>query len=241
MGTAKQPLTAVGAKRMGALITAIKPSTQAMLYRRSIAGDEPSVLTDIYQNDANIVIWQRKLAQVLEHAADHILNTKPALQISVTVTPQNAFTAISDALGDTHVAAVLSEDIAQLVDIFCCLFGLDRAGLRLTALDRAMCPRFHVDRVPCRLVTTYRGTATQWLPHHLVERSKLGAASQGKPDEQSGLFDKKNDIQQLSQGDVALLKGELWEGNENAGLVHRSPAINPGQNRLLLTLDFVSG
>lgn len=226
---------------MGALITTIKPPTQAMSYRRSISGNEPSVLTDIYQNDANIVIWQRKLSQVLEHAADHILSTKPTLQTSVTVTPQNAFTAINNALGDTQAAAALSEDIAQLVDMFCCLFDLNRTGLRLTALDLAMCPRFHVDRVPCRLVTTYRGPATQWLPHQLVDRSKLGAASQGKPDEQSGLFDKKNNIQQLSQGDVALLKGELWEGNENAGLVHRSPAINPGQNRLLLTLDFISG
>ncbi|WP_428354217.1 DUF1826 domain-containing protein [Methyloprofundus sp.] len=38
----------------------------------------------------------------------------------------------------------------------------------------------------------------------------------------------------------ALLKGERWEGNENAGLVHRSPAINEGERRLLLTLDFMN-
>jgi len=38
--------------------------------------------------------------------------------------------------------------------------------------------------------------------------------------------------------DVALLKGELWEGNEKAGLVHRSPAVPADHRRLLLTLDF---
>lgn len=62
----------------------------------------------------------------------------------------------------------------------------------------------------------------------------------GKPDSQSGLYKNQHDIQQLSCGDVALLKGELWEGNQNAGLVHRSPSVDQGQNRLLLTLDFVN-
>lgn len=56
-----------------------------------------------------------------------------------------------------------------MVDMFCCLFELKRAGLRLTVLDRAMCPRFHVDRVPCRLVTTYLGAATEWLPHTVAD------------------------------------------------------------------------
>jgi hypothetical protein len=47
-------------------------------------------------------------------------------------------------------------------------------------------------------------------------------------------------IQTLRAGDVALLKGESWENNEGAGLVHRSPAVKLGQQRLLLTLDFAS-
>ena len=54
------------------------------------------------------------------------------------------------------------------------LFELKSVGLRLTALGHAMCPRFHVDRVPCRLATTYFGSATEWLPHDRVNRSKLG-------------------------------------------------------------------
>ena len=45
-----------------------------------------------------------------------------------------------------------AQDIAQLVDKFFCLFDLKRAALRFLVLDRAMCPRFHVDRVPYRLV-----------------------------------------------------------------------------------------
>lgn len=101
-----------------------------------------------------------------------------------------------------------------------------------------MCPRFHVDKVPCRLITTYYGIATQWLPQYLVDRTKLGAGCSGKTDEDSGLLLEPNAIQQLEAGQVALLKGENWLNNQNAGLVHRSPQPGEGEKRLLLTLDF---
>ena len=155
----------------------------------------------------------------------------------MTLSPQDAFTPINKALGSSELTAVLSDDIAELVEMYCYLFDLGKVGLRLTALDKAMCPRFHVDKVPCRLVTTYQGVATEWLPHNVVDRSKLGHGSEGKTDEQSGLFSKLGDVQQLTSGDVALLKGESWEGNEGAGLVHRSPSMSAGERRLLLTLD----
>lgn len=122
--------------------------------------------------------------------------------------------------------------------MYCCLLGLQRAGLRLTTLDRAMCPRFRVDRVPCRLVTTYQGIATEWLQHSDVDRQHLGVRDSNASDKAVGLYQHETDIQQLACGDVAILKGELWTGNEGAGLVHRSPAVPVGQNRLLLTLDF---
>ena len=46
-------------------------------------------------------------------------------------------------------------------------------------------------------------------------------------------------IQHLSEGDIALLKGDEWEGNEGFGVIHRSPSLNDNETRLLLTLDFV--
>ena len=120
---------------------------------------------------------------------------------------------------------MLSKDIEELVEMFCYLFDLNRVGLRLTALDGAMCPKFHVDRIPCRLITTYHGIATEWLPHAKADRTKLGHGSQGKPDNQSGLFKTSKAIQKLNQGEVALLKGEGWRGNQGAGLIHRSPQL----------------
>ena len=92
--------------------------------------------------------------------------------------------------------------------------------------------------VPCRLLKTYTGIATQWIPHDLVDRSKLGVDCHNQSDEVSGLIQSETDIENLQSGQVALLKGERWEGNEGAGLVHRSPGLDEAECRLLLSLDF---
>ncbi len=198
---------------------------------------DPAILADVYREETNIVVWQRELSAGLEDSVERFLTSKRSFQTALTVAPQNGLSAIRQSLGATRQSE-LSEDIAELVEMFCCLFGLRRAGLRLAVLDLAMCPKFHVDRVPCRLVTTYRGAATEWLPHDVVDRSKLGPGNSGQRGTQSGVLRSRDDIRQLGCGDVALLKGELWEGNENAGLVHRSPEVSAGASRLLLTLDF---
>jgi hypothetical protein len=205
--------------------------------RHAAQSSELEVLTDIYREDTNIVVWQRQLPETLKNSIDAFVGSNPTFETSMTLTPQRALSSVRDALGDSSQLE-LSENIAELVDIFCCLFELKRAGLRLAILDHAMCPRFHVDKIPCRLVTTFHGIATEWLPHQVVNREKLGVGNNGKPDSTSGVSKSPHDIQRIFSGDVALLKGELWEGNEGAGLVHRSPALPAGQCRLLLTLDF---
>lgn len=199
-------------------------------------GDDPEVLADICQEDVNIAIWRRTTSARLEDAVEGFLAANPRFETAMTISPDSAHAKFSEATGGT-APTELVDNVAGLVDMFCYLFGLKRAGLRLATLNRAMCPRFHVDRVPCRLVTTYHGVATEWLPHQAIDRSKLGPGSSGQSDLDSGLFANQSDIQQLECGDVALLKGELWTGNEDAGLVHRSPAVPAGENRLLLTLD----
>jgi hypothetical protein len=215
-------------------------SLQPFQFRKGMEDTQHTVLTDIYQEDTNMVVWKRNLANNLEQAADAIIESQPTLEELLVVSPEEAFDSVKKLLGGSPEAELLAEDIANLVDMFCCLFDLKRGALRMTVLDRAMCPRFHVDRVPCRLVTTYQGIATEWLPHNVADRSKLGTGNMGKPDELSGLFDNISDIQQLKSGDVGLMKGELWHNNEGAGLIHRSPQVPNNTRRLVLTLDFMN-
>jgi len=206
--------------------------------KRSAESESVEVLTDIYQDDINISIWKRNLSSQLIQAAERVMSSKHQFSFSASLTPEGTFDSLYKALGANDDARLISDDIAEIVDMFCCLFDLKQVGLRLTELDRAMCPRFHVDRVPCRLVTTYSEVATEWLEHNNVDRSKLGTGNNGKSDAESGIYRDSKRINQLKCGEIALLKGESWLGNEGAGLVHRSPALSDNKKRLLLTLDF---
>lgn len=225
---------------MNAVTNVSDTESAQVIYRKPSQGDDPNVFTDIYQEDTNIVIWQREVSSELSTAVEHFLKHHTKKTAVLAVTPQSTHKVLCDTFDESNIMTALSDDITLLVDMFCCLFDLESAGLRLTVLDRAMCPRFHVDRIPCRLVTTYQGIATEWLNHNVIDRSKLGAGNQGKSDEESGLFQSVQDIKRLSEGDVALLKGENWDETQGAGLVHRSPTVSTGECRLLLTLDFIT-
>lgn len=205
--------------------------------RLHVANTQADGLADIYQDDVNIAIWQRQLRDDLTQECETLM-TKRTFSGHRLVLPSSKFSKLDSVFLDLAAFPHLLSDIQLLTEMYSCLFELDAVGLRLSPLRDSMCPKFHVDRVPSRLITTYLGRSTQWLPHHCVDRSKLGAGSAGLSDKLSGLYSAEQNIQNLTPGDVALLKGELWENNEGAGLVHRSPTVGPGETRLLLTLDF---
>lgn len=158
---------------------------------------------DIYKAEINIAIWRRQKQFLVKE----FLALNPTFQKEMILTPQDALSRISESFNNNMTE--VSEDIALLVEMFCYLFELKQAGMRLKVLDKAMFPKFHVDKVPCRLVTTYQGMATEWLPHELVDQTKLGWGCNGLPDSESGLYQSESDIQQLDCGDVALIKGTL--------------------------------
>ncbi|MFT6703135.1 MAG: hypothetical protein ACJAUM_003012 [Pseudomonadales bacterium] len=208
--------------------------------RFASAATSPQVLAYIYNEACNIAIWQRCLPAEFLQQLSQDLRTNSIVNKVLQIRADNIEDDIATIAQDRIYGEQLRAYIFDIVDMFCVLFDTKRVGLRLSVLNKAMCPRFHFDRVPCRLVTTFCGSGTQWLPSDKINPSKLGHASGGKSDEESGLMHKLDDIPQLSCGDVALLKGDTWEGNEGGALVHRSPALKPNENRLLMTIDFVA-
>ena len=145
-------------------------------FRRELKSEDPVVFAGIYQEQTNIAIWRRSLTEQLKSDVNRFLDSNPTFQTSTVVTKENAFLLISKHLNDDSQLQ-LAKNISHLVEIFCDLFEIEQAGLRLTSLDRAMCPKFHVDKLPCRLITTFQSVATEWLPHESVDRSKLGSGS----------------------------------------------------------------
>ncbi|KJY92459.1 DUF1826 domain-containing protein [Pseudoalteromonas piscicida] len=191
--------------------------------------EHATVLTKIYEPDTNIVIWQHALSPALKAEFGRYLETAKELELALQIATSNITCEVSEPLKRLNFSDAMVAHIIEIVDMFSCLFELRVVGFRLKMLKTAMCPKFHVDKVPVRLVTTLVGAGSEWLRNQHVSRdgNKLTVASEA-------------DAIQLACGDVALLKGERWEGNEGRGLVHRSPAVVIGEKRLLLTLDFIA-
>tara|TARA_B100002052_G_scaffold137096_1_gene125660 strand:- start:11601 stop:12272 length:672 start_codon:yes stop_codon:yes gene_type:complete len=212
----------------------VKMATQ----KNEILIKNSSNLSEIFKDDINISILKRTLDNDISNAANFLLKENPHLEFSHVVNKNNSYQVLTKELGSNKNHSILLEDISNLVKMFCNQFGIDSVWLRIDSIDKPMCPRFHVDNVKCRLVTTYAGPGTQWLPNESVDRSKLGHGNQGLPDEKSGLILDKMDIEQLDVGHIALLKGEAWSNNDGFGLVHRSPHVEGNYKRLYVTIDF---
>ncbi|MEL7023066.1 MAG: DUF1826 domain-containing protein [Pseudomonadota bacterium] len=206
--------------------------------RIPVIGQDRTILGDVYRDEVNLAVWQREVPEAVTDYLRSELVARQEFKVAMMVSAVNAREALAQAIGAGEDNALVS-DVVDLIEMFCCLFDIERVGLRLTTLSRAMCPKFHVDHLPCRLVTTYQGVGSEWIPEARVNRSRLLTGDDGSYDTAKPYSDEE-DIEQLSAGDVAILKGSGWLGNEHAGIVHRSPAVEAGENRLLMTLDFAN-
>jgi hypothetical protein len=194
-------------------------------------GESPKVLTDIFQDGVNMAVWQRRLPAQLEDFAALVISLGQPLAdqrvLDVNEHEPCVLPGLLREASDLQGYEGFVADVAWLVSAYTCLLGARRVGLRLRVLKGAMCPRFHVDNVPVRLLTTYTGPGSEWLAEGAIERSGLQRAEAPV-----------DNIRQLQAGEVAVLKGEKWLGNEGAGLIHRSPASQ--DPRLLLSLDWLA-
>ncbi|MFV3290663.1 DUF1826 domain-containing protein [Pseudomonas sp. NY11955] len=196
-----------------------------------VFGETPQVLTDVLQDGVNLAVWRRRLPAQLEDFAELAVSLgQPLADQRVIDVDERQMPVLPDLLreaADLHGYEAFVADVNWLLAAYTCLVGAKRVGLRLQVLEDPMCPRFHVDNVPLRLLTTYVGPGSEWLREQDSRRAELRTAQPP--------VDK---IQRLQAGEVAVLKGEKWQGNEGAGLVHRSP---PGQQgRVLLSLDWLA-
>lgn len=219
---------------MPALSAPLEQAADDGLPAQLALGDEIDALPRIFEDDINIAVMRRSLSAALQQSVQAQCQTERAWQLAWLGQPGDDLrTDLLKRLPAPEAAEPLVEDVQLLAEAMAYLFDTDTVGIRLRLLDAAMCPRFHVDNLPVRLVTTYQGPGSEWLPEAAVDRAGLGAPSTQKPE----IIRDPDAIQRLEVGDLALLKGGGWEGNEQRALVHRSPALIEGQKRLLLTID----
>ncbi|WNL42730.1 DUF1826 domain-containing protein [Halomonas sp. PAMB 3264] len=215
-------------------MTLQQQATDSRLPDHAAADADISVLPRIFDEAINIAVFERALPADIALSAKAQCQTERAWQFGWLGEINEAFTEdLRRHLPAPEAGEALIEDIATVASAVAFLFETDTVGVRLRLLNSAMCPRFHCDNLAVRLVTTYVGPGSEWLPEHAVNRLGLGAPRADRPEVAAD----PHAVQCLECGDIALIKGSGWIGCEERGLVHRSPALAGGEKRLLLTID----
>jgi hypothetical protein len=184
----------------------------------AVGSNDLADLASIYEPEVNLCLIHRQPEEPLRAFVTEYLRRPDEIDLAEVVQfEQFDFASLLPGCEENPGYVIWWQDVARLTSAFCDLFEIERVGLRLRTLDKPMCPRFHVDHVPCRLVCTYGGIGTEWLPDACVARSKLGPGAKGLPDEESGLILDETAICTMPAYGVALMKGDLWAGNEAHG------------------------
>ena len=101
-------------------------------------------------------------------------------------------------------------DIAHLCKIFSDIQNTNSISMWLGS--KRGCKRYHIDNVPQRLLVTYFGEGTEWLPDDAGDKI---AYLNGEPNEKILKNSKRKQI--VNEWDIAIFKG----GSE--GLLHKTP------------------
>ena len=178
------------------------------------SGPSAMVLSDIFSANTSVAIWNREPNVIINAYFEQAFF---ALGLGIRgVFPMTTLTqALTDTLPEKDGKQEAVEDIYLLSDMLTCLFDCDSVGLRLVPLKSAMCPKFHVDNIPVRLVNTYLGSGTEWLPLEAVKQTPLDL-KQGAANKASSRYEYNPEhIQQMKAFDVGLLKGKAWTSRKN--------------------------
>ena len=116
------------------------------------------------------------------------------------------------------------EDMANLCEMFC--ITEKSSYISFSISSHRGCRRYHIDNVPLRLLVTYAGQGTEWLPDEFANKR---AYANGEPNER--IIKDISKKQFVGEWDIALFKG----GPE--GLLHRTPDSALNKNSILMRLD----
>ena len=179
----------------------------------------PEVLLSVTAPEVALAIWNRAAPAGLAASIDAlVLDAVDDIEaaIEAPISAADLTVTLQDAGYNSDVVALLAEDIAALAGRFAAVVGRTRFKLRLEVIETDACRRFHSDFVTYRLLTTYRGQATQWIE-----------------------TDRPDAVAQMRAGEVAIFKGRMLL--DDPPVLHRSPPIAAtGEQRLLLVLDPVA-
>jgi hypothetical protein len=146
-------------------------------------------------------------------------------------------------LGDAAARDAMVDEVVRMADILFRLVPDSSLHCHWAIVRTDKCRKFHADYVKLRLLVTYEGPGTLWVPEEGVSRAAMAdRVPCPETDNARIVADPTRWVRQARVGDVVLLKGEAWPGNAGRGAVHRSPPLTSHSDgpeaarRVVLTL-----
>jgi len=201
----------------------------ARTYANAAIGSDDNVLQDIHLASKNIAVYQRNVERLNEELSR--IAEQP-IECRASGTVAEILAILSDYF-DTQLPEypLLLGDISRLLELFERTTESSSFRLLLTTVSTNMCRKFHTDVNDLRLLCTYIGPGTLWLPNEAVNLKAL----QRRGEHQEIVRD-QGQIQQVRTGHVVILKGALYP--DANPILHRSPDIEKqGEKRILLRID----
>ena len=205
--------------------------------------DDAGALPGILEETRNLVIWKRPPNPRVERWVSLWLS-RIDLEIDRTIHPDHDVTdeLVHDlcAAGCPPGAGMcdFAIDITFLAGAFARIAGLEQARVRLETLRDDGCTKFHVDSLRLRMLCTYAGPGTEWVPDKYANRRELGINAETMEKANRRIVPDPSHVQVTPTGAVMIFKGSGYDNRPHTGLVHRShPVRHAGEIRLRLCID----
>lgn len=196
---------------------------------------EPTVLFQVRNPDCNLAIWRRQRLEENRELTTWLDALEPTEIPKLRVlSRRETMPGLIREACERSMPEGLQRDwiIQDLIRHTAAMFDFSAKDILKIRLDRVVgpaCPRFHHDAVGVRLLCTYRGPGTEWVPNDCVN---IDAVGQGLPNEDI-VPQAESVTQRIPRFAVSYLKGKNAPDG-SLGIVHRSPDFFP---RMLLCVE----
>jgi hypothetical protein len=216
------------------LAAALQPEVALPLTHRGMVRDLDLV-------DPTLILWRRPERYALQSLLRYYERAEAAGDIDsalVSTIVEVGQRRIADLLRPAPkrlIAArsAFAADLHRLIGLFAGVAETMVVRVKLEVEREDRCRYFHTDHVGLRLLCTYLGPGTEWVPDDFVERAALGGG------DNAAIVPDPHRVERLPPFWVGLFKGDLHPDCPGSGCIHRSPPIEHRRKtaRILLTID----
>jgi len=200
-------------------------------------GNDPRVLRELATPSVGIVTWSRGCPADVESSLLLWGRTaEPDFEQRISTDSYSLASAFRGL--DEATRAWMLEDVALLIAHFSAVAQTTELKMAFGPIRSDRCRKFHRDNLRHRLVCTYAGPGTEWVPGESVNESVLRRPPICPEEANRKIVRHPDAVQRASAADVLMMKGGRHP--DGTRIVHRSPPIERfGATRVVLVLSTV--